>query len=54
MNGYEAIAKILKQEGFEWLACFPSNPIIEAVAREGISPIVFRPEPGANKAREGF
>ena len=54
MNGYEAIAKILKQEGFEWLACFPSNPIIEAVAKEGIRPIVFRQERGGIMAADGF
>ena len=54
MNGYEAIAKILKQEGFEWLACFPSNPIIEAVAKEGIRPVVFRQERGGIMAADGF
>ena len=54
MNGYETIAKILKLEGFEWLACFPSNPIIEAVAREGIRPIVFRQERGGIMAADGY
>ena len=54
MNGYEAIAKILKREGFEWLACFPSNPIIEAVAKEGIRPVVFRQERGGIMAADGF
>ena len=54
MNGYEAIAKILKVEGFEWLACFPSNPIIEAVAKEGIRPIVFRQERGGIMAADGY
>lgn len=54
MNGYEAIAKILKAEGFEWLACFPSNPIIEAVAKEGIRPIVFRQERGGIMAADGY
>ena len=29
MNGYEAIASVLKMEGVEWIACFPSNPLIE-------------------------
>ena len=38
MNGIEAIARILKIEGVEWLACYPSNPLIEAAAREGIRP----------------
>ena len=54
MNGYEAIAKILKMEGFEWLACFPSNPLIEAVAKEGIRPIVFRQERGGIMAADGY
>ena len=44
MNGYEVIAKILKKEGFQWMACFPANPLIEAVAKEGIQPITFRQE----------
>lgn len=54
MNGYQAVAKILKKEGFEWLACFPSNPIIEAVAVEGIRPIVFRQERGGIMAADGY
>jgi thiamine pyrophosphate-dependent acetolactate synthase large subunit-like protein len=54
MNGHEAIAKILKIEGFEWLACFPANPLIEAVAKEGIRPIVFRQERGGIMAADGF
>ncbi|MYA60688.1 MAG: hypothetical protein F4X40_09095, partial [Chloroflexi bacterium] len=54
MNGYQAVAKILKKEGFEWLACFPSNPIIEAVAVEGIKPIVFRQERGGIMAADGY
>ena len=32
MNGTEAIARILKKEGIEWISCFPSNPVIEAAA----------------------
>jgi thiamine pyrophosphate-dependent acetolactate synthase large subunit-like protein len=54
MNGYEAIAKILKLEGVQWMACFPSNPLIEAVAKEGIRPIVFRQERGGIMAADGF
>lgn len=54
MNGYEAIAKILKQEGVEWMACFPANPLIEAVAKEGIRPYVFRQERGGIMAADGF
>ncbi|MEM7128995.1 MAG: thiamine pyrophosphate-requiring protein [Chloroflexota bacterium] len=54
MNGIELIAKILKQEGVEWLSCFPNNPLIEAVAKEGIRPIAFRHERGAIMAADGF
>lgn len=54
MNGTEYIAQILKSEGVEWLACFPSNPLIEAVAKEGIRPIAFRHERGAVMAADGF
>ncbi len=54
MNGFEFIARVLKREGVEWIACFPSNPIIEAVAREGIRPIAFRHERGAVMAADGY
>ena len=54
MNGNDLIAKILRQEGVEWLACFPSNPLIEAAAKEGIRPIAFRHERGAVMAADGF
>ena len=54
MNGIELIANVLKHEGIEWIACFPSNPLIEAVAKEGIRPIAFRHERGAVMAADGF
>jgi acetolactate synthase-1/2/3 large subunit len=54
MNGNELVAKILKSEGVEWMACFPNNPLIEAVAKEGIRPIAFRHERGAVMAADGF
>ena len=54
MNVTEAIAKILKSEGVEWISCFPSNPIIEAAAKEGIRPIAFRHERGAVMAADGY
>ena len=54
MNGFEYIARILKQEDTEWLPCYLSNPIIEAVAREGIRPIAFRHERGAVMAADGY
>ena len=54
MNGFEYIANILKQEGVQWMSCFPSNPIIEAAAKEDIRPIAFRHERGAVMAADGF
>ena len=54
MNGIDAIAKILKREGVEWLACYPNNPLIEAAAKEGIRPVAFRHERGAVMAADGF
>ncbi|MBI4202323.1 MAG: hypothetical protein HY532_04310, partial [Chloroflexi bacterium] len=54
MNVNETIAKILKQEGVEWASCFPSNALIEAVAKEGIRVISFRHERGAGMAADGY
>ena len=54
MNVLEAVARILKTEGVEWIACFPSNELIEVVAREGIRPIIFRQERGAVMAADGY
>jgi acetolactate synthase-1/2/3 large subunit len=54
MTGIELIAKILKQEGVEWISCFPSNPVISAVAREGIRAVAFRHERGAVMAADGY
>ena len=54
MNGFEYIANIIKQEGVQWISCFPSNPIIEALAKEGVRPIAFRHERGAVMAADGF
>ena len=54
MNGFEYIADILKREGVQWISCFPSNPLIEAVAKEGIRPVAFRHERGAVMAADGF
>ena len=43
MNTLQAVARILKTEGVEWIGCFPSNNLIEAVAQEGIRPIDVPP-----------
>ena len=54
MNGFDLIAQCLKQEGVEWMACFPANPLIECAARVGIRPIVFRQERGGINAADGY
>ena len=54
MNTLQAVARLLRAEGVEWVACFPSNNLIEEVAREGIRPIMFRQERGALMAADGF
>ena len=54
MNGNQLIAEILAKEGVEWMACFPSNPLIETAAQQGIRPIAFRHERGAVMAADGF
>jgi len=40
----DAIAEIVKREGVEFLSCYPSSPIIDAMAAAGIKPIVCRQE----------
>ena len=54
MDGNELIARILRREGVQWLACFPNNPLIEAAAKVGVRPIAFRHERGAVMAADGF
>ena len=49
-----AIAKILKQEGVEFLSCFPTNPLIDPAAQEGIRPIMARTERVAVNIADGF
>ena len=54
MNGYQAIAKILKKEGVEWIAAFPAQPLIDACAREDIRPILSRQERAGVNMADGF
>lgn len=54
MRGSTAIAKILKLEGVEQVFCFPYTPILEALAEEGIRPIVARQERVAENMADGF
>lgn len=54
MNGFEAIARILKAEGTEYIFCFPFNLLIEAAAIEGIHPILPRLERTAVNMADGY
>ncbi|MBI4220070.1 MAG: thiamine pyrophosphate-requiring protein [Chloroflexi bacterium] len=54
MNGTEAVARILKLEGVEWIACYPAHSLIEACAKERIRPILFRHERGGIMAADGY
>jgi acetolactate synthase-1/2/3 large subunit len=44
MRTIDAIARILKAEGIEYLSCFPTTPVIEAAVEAGIRPIICRQE----------
>ncbi|MBM3942953.1 MAG: thiamine pyrophosphate-requiring protein [SAR202 cluster bacterium] len=54
MNGVTAIANVLKLEGVDFIACMPSNPLIEAAAIAGIRPIVCRQERTGVHMADGF
>lgn len=54
MTGDQAIAKILKAEGVEWIAAFPAQTLIDQAAREGIRPIVCRQERVGVNMADGF
>ena len=54
MNGDTAVAKILKAEGIEWLACFPAQSLIDACSREGIRPVLCRQERAGVNMADGF
>ena len=54
MDGDTAIAKILKAEGVEWMACFPAQTLIDQAAREGIKPIITRQERAGVNIADGF
>ncbi len=44
MKVVDAVAKVLKSEGVEYLFAYPVNPIIEAAAKVDIRPIIVRQE----------
>jgi acetolactate synthase-1/2/3 large subunit len=54
MQGKTAIANILKQEGTDYVFCFPNNTLIDAAAAAGIRPIISRMERGAVNMADGY
>ena len=44
MKGSDAIARILKQEGVDFMGVIPMNTLEEAAARNGVRPMIFRQE----------
>jgi acetolactate synthase-1/2/3 large subunit len=54
VRGADAIAAILKAEGVEQVFCFPFSPILDALARAGIRPIVSRQERVAENMADGY
>ena len=54
MKVNDVVAAILKKEGVEWVSCFPSNALIEAVSEIGIRPIMFRHERGVVMSADGY
>src|SRR3954463_1036938 len=44
MHGADAVARILKLEGVDYLFSYPNHPLIDAAARVGIRPIIARGE----------
>lgn len=54
MNGYKAIAKILKMEGIDLVTGYPNNALQDAVAEEGIRLVTFRTERAAVEAADGY
>ena len=54
MDGDTIVAKILKAEGVEWMACFPAQSLIDRAAREGIRPILCRQERAGVNMADGY
>jgi len=54
MRASAAVAKILRQEGVQYLACFPNHAVIEAAAVEGIRPVCARTERVAVNIADGL
>ena len=54
MKGADAIARILKQEGVDFMGCIPYNTLEEAAAVAGIRPVIFRQERVGVNLADGY
>ena len=54
MRTIDAIARILKLEGVEYLSAFPTTPVIEAAVEVGIRPIICRQERAGVGIADGY
>ena len=54
MRVVDAVSEILKREGVEFLACYPTNTLIEAAASAGIKPVICRQERVGVGIADGF
>jgi thiamine pyrophosphate-dependent acetolactate synthase large subunit-like protein len=54
MDGAAAVARILQQEGVEYLFAYPNHPLINAAAAIGIRPIIARTEKTLINMTDGF
>lgn len=54
MRVVDAISMILRREGVEFVACYPTSPLINALAQAGIRPIVCRQERVGAGIADGF
>lgn len=54
MTGYDAMAKVLKAEGVDFLIAFPHQTLIEVAAKAGITPIICRQERTGVNVADGF
>lgn len=54
MTGADLIARILKQEGVDFMGVIPSNSLEEAAAKAGIRPLIFRQERVGVNLADGY
>ena len=54
MKGSDAIARILKQEGVDFMGIIPMNTLEESAAQAGIRPLIFRQERVGVNLADGY